>query len=127
MNGVKERRKVESRGVRGTEVEEARKRRRTREGSRKRKGKGRRGRGRDGEGRRRARGHFWKKEEAVETREKEKRGYREGERPEKGQKGEETDSDFRQTLHKQQSTQRPKLPLGACIHVSPAAIRFLSE
>ena len=58
LNGGKERRKVESRGVRGTEVEDARKRRRTREGSRKRKGKGRRGRGRDGGGRRRARAAF---------------------------------------------------------------------
>ena len=65
--------------------------------------------------------HFWKKEEAVETREKEKGGYREEERPEKGGKGEETDSDFRQTLQKQQSTQRPKLPLGARIHFSPCS------
>ena len=39
LNGVKERRKVESRGVRGTEVEEARKRRRTREGSRRGRGR----------------------------------------------------------------------------------------
>ena len=39
LNGVKERRKVESRGVRGTEVESARKRRRTREGSRRGRGR----------------------------------------------------------------------------------------
>lgn len=68
LNGVKERRKAEWRGW-GTEVEEARKSR-TRRGKQGERGREAGGEGRMEEGGRRARGHFWKKEAAVETREK---------------------------------------------------------
>lgn len=57
-----------------------------REAGRKRKRS--RGRGPDGGGGRRARGHFWKKEAAVETREKGGYGVGGRERPEKGGKRE---------------------------------------
>ena len=80
----------------GTEVEKVRQKdKRGKQGERGREDGARAG------WRRRASGHFWKEEEAAGTREKEKGGHREGERPEKGGEREESDSDFRQPLQKQ--------------------------